>query len=270
MNLFTLCETIGLQPEMKHRVFDFAEQFDFSTVKELQKGYLRYPKMSEALAQTQNVLGADPDGVKILACMLQAAADGYEMYQESGISDEIYFATMGCFPRFIEETYQMTGQFCFDRFWWTTRLAGGHLFRIGALEYEKKHLENRVVIGIHIPSDADFSPHAVENSLQEARQFFETRDASLHGVEYRCHSWLLDGQLREMLPPSSHIIQFQNRFQIFDAGEVGTDFLGWLYQTKSTDYHALPEHTSLQRQVKRHLLAGGVMRDAYGRLKDSP
>ena len=66
---------------------------------------------------------------------------------------------------------------------------------------------------------------------------------------------------------SSNILNYQNRFYIFDEGEVGTDFIEWLYNTKTTDYAILPEDTSLQRNMKKHLLSGGVIRNAYGRLK---
>jgi len=200
--------------------------------------------------------------------MLKAAVDAYEVYQEKGISDDVYFATMRCFTRFIGETYKMTGKLCFDRYWWTPRQVGCHLFRIGELEYEIKHIDRGIVIGIHIPSDADISPSAVEKSLQGAYAFFAKYYPSLKDAEYRCHSWLLDSQLKMMLGNNSNIINFQKRFEIFDEGEVGTDFIEWIYNTKLVDYQVLPENTSLQVNVKKHLLAGGVIRNAYGRIKN--
>ena len=224
--------------------------------------------MKETLIQTQAILGKDADGIKILSCMLKAALNAYAVYREKGISDDIYFSTMRCFTRFINETYKMTGEMCFDRYWWTTRQVGCHLFRIGELEYEIKHIDKDVVIGIHIPSDADFSPLAVEKSLQDAHKFLMEYYPPLSNSEYRCHSWLLDSQLKGMLGNNSNIINFQNRFEIVDEGEAETEFIEWLYNTKSTDYSALPENTSLQINVKRHLLAGGVIRNTYGRMKE--
>lgn len=267
MDITTLCEKIDLQPQIKNQVLSFIKEFDFETVDKQQKGYLVYENMKEALAKTQAILGEDEDGIKILSCMLKASADAYEVYWEKNISDEIYFDTMKCFSRFIDETYKMTGKFCFDRYWWTTRQAGCHLFRIGTLEYEIKHLENDVVIGIHIPSDADFSPISVEESLNSAYGFFAKNYSSLGDVEYRCHSWLLDEQLKNMLHKNSNIINFQNRFEIFDRGEEETEFLEWVFNTKSTDYNNLPEKTSLQKKMKKHLLEGGTIRNTYGRLK---
>ena len=267
MDIFILCEKIKLQSKIKSRVIEFANDFDFSSVAKQLMLFSDYEKMSEALSELQAILGADEDNIKILACMLKASADVYEVYKGKGISDEIYFATMKCYTRFIDETYRMTGKLYFDRYWWTTRQAGCHLFRIGELEYEMKHIDGDIVIGIHIPSDVDFSPSAIDVSLARARQFFATNYPELSNAEYRCHSWLLDSQLKGMLNESSNILNYQNRFEIFDEGEVGTDFIEWLYNTKTTDYAILPEDTSLQRNMKKHLLSGGVIRNAYGRLK---
>lgn len=267
MELLALCDEIQLQPEIKSRVLKFANGFDFSSVNKQFKGFRNYEKMSEALTELQAILGEDTDNIKILSCMLKASADVYDIYQAKGISNEVYFATMKCYPRFISETYQMTGKLYFDRYWWTTRQAGCHLFRIGELEYEMKHNEDKIVIDIHIPSDVDFSPPAIDESLANARQFFSEHYPELSKAEYRCHSWLLDTQLRGMLKDSSNILSFQNRFEIFDEGEISTDFIEWLYNTRTTDYYTLPENTSLQRNVKMHILSDGIVRNAYGRLK---
>lgn len=267
MNISTLCNKIYLQPEIKSRVLAFSNSFDFTPVDGKLKEFQNYAKMSEALEELQAILGEDTDNIKILACMLKSSADVYDIYKMKKISDEIYFATMKCYTRFIDETYKITGKLYFDRYWWTTRQAGCHLFRIGELEYEMKHIEDNIVIGIHIPSDVNFSPLAIDESLESAKRFFAEHYPELSGVEYRCHSWLLDKQLKGMLNENSNISRFQNRFEIFDEGETGTEFIEWLYNTNSSDYATLSQDTSLQKNMKKHLLSGGVIRNAYGRLK---
>lgn len=47
------------------------------------------------------MLGDDPDGLKILTCMLHCAEMSYDMYKNKGISDKIFADTMKCFTRFI-------------------------------------------------------------------------------------------------------------------------------------------------------------------------
>ncbi len=267
MDILTLCNTIELQPEIKSRVLEFADNFDFTAIDKQLEDFLIYEKMNNARLELQAILGEDEGNIKILTCMLKASADAYAIYKTKGISDKIYFDTMKYYPRFIDETYKMTGKLYFDRYWWTSRQAGCHLFRIGELEYEMKHIEDKIVIGIHIPSDADFSPSTIDKSLINAKKLFTEYYPNLANAEYRCHSWLLDSQLKDMIRQNSNIISFQNRFEIFDEGEIGTDFIEWLYNTESTDYSALPENTALQRNMKIHLLSGGVIYNAYGRLK---
>lgn len=134
MEIHTLCDKIQLQPEIESRVIDFVNDFDFNSVNKQLKGFQNYEKMSEALSELQTVLGEDTNNIRILACMLKASADVYKIYKDKGISDKIYFDTMKCYTRFINETYKMTGRLYFDRYWWTARQAGCHLFRIGELE----------------------------------------------------------------------------------------------------------------------------------------
>ena len=69
--------------------------------------------------------------------------------------------------------------------------------------------------------------------------------------------------LREFM--ATLVVQPKYVYQ-FDQSLI-IDFLDWLFHTKSTDYAKLPENTSLQRNVKKHLLSGGVIRNAFGRLK---
>lgn len=266
MTLFELCNEIAMQSEIKTRVFDFANRFDFNIVGKQLKDFLVYEKMEEARLELQVILGDDEENIKILSCMLKASADIYDIYKTKGISDKIYFDTMKCYTRFIDETFKITGRLYFDRYWWTTRQAGCHLFRIGELEYEIKHIENDIAINLHIPSNADFSPHAVNNSLERARIFFAEYYPEIADKKYYCHSWLLDSKLKEMLSEETNIINFQKRFEIYDKGEVDTEFIEWLYNTRSTNYKTLPENTSLQRNMKRYLISGGEIRNSYGRL----
>lgn len=266
MTLFELCNETAIQSEIKTRVFEFANRFDFNIVDKQLKDFLVYEKMKGARLELQDILGDDEENIKILSCMLKASADIYDIYKAKGISDKIYFDTMKCYTRFIDETFKITGRLYFDRYWWTTRQAGCHLFRIGELEYEIKHIENDIVINLHIPSDTNFSPHAVDNSLERAQIFFAEYYPEIADRKYCCHSWLLDSRLKEMLSEETNIIKFQKRFEIYDKGEVDTEFIEWVYNTRSTDYKTLSENTSLQRNLKRYLISGGEIRNSHGRL----
>lgn len=269
MELATLCDRIELQPQVKESVLTFASQFSFEGVKEQLNGFFDFDRRKMARLELQAQLGEDGEGIKLLACMLKASANAYEVYCTKGIGDEIYFATMRCYPRFLEETHQRTGRWSFDRGWWTVRQAGCHLFRLGSLEYEMERGEGEWRIQLHIPSDADLSPAMVDGSLEKARDFFAQYYPETENCSYCCRSWLLDSQLAQMLGEGSRILAFQRRFELLDQGETSSEVFQWVFcRQVPGDLTSLPERTSLQRKMKQHLLAGGVVYEPCGQLRD--
>ena len=67
------------------------------------------PEAYRALAE---MLGQDDMGM--LACQLLAAAESQTRWEEMGIPRRIFLDTMGCFPRFLEETRVRSGRDCFE------------------------------------------------------------------------------------------------------------------------------------------------------------
>ena len=268
MDILYLCEKIKLQPEIKKQVEVFIKDFDFKKIDEIQQAYFVREKMQSAFSQVQEVLGNDENGIKTLACMLQASVNAYKTYKQKGIDEEIFFDTMKVYTRFIDETYLQKGTLSFDRGWWTIRQAGCHLFRLGELEYETVFDENQLSVYMHIPSDARILPQSVDASLEQARSFIKKQYPKAEKWDFYCHSWLLDSQLKEFLNEKSNIVSFQNRFEVIDDSMVDSNINKWLFNTASTDYNTFCENTSLQKNVKRHLLAGGVIKCVKGKLKN--
>ena len=123
--------------------------------------------------QLREKLQEDEDGWKMLLCQLEAAELCRENYQRQEIGEEIFVDTMRCFSRFIRECYEMSGRFAFDRGWWTWRQLCMSLFRLGDLECELCTGEGERVISLHIPSDADLLPAAVDRSLGQIGSFVQ-------------------------------------------------------------------------------------------------
>lgn len=69
-----------------------------------------------------------------------------------------------------------------------------------------------------------------------------------------------------MLREDSNIISFQKRFALLDAGEGSTEPIKWVFNRDCAGYadYVMPEETSLQKKMKRHLLSGETIRNAYG------
>ena len=233
----------------------------FSAHADLIAGMTVYPGATEAYAELEKALG--DDDMDMLACQLYAASRTREKYRIMGISDRIFLDTMGCFRRFLMETERRTGKVCFDRGWWSYRQLSMRLFRVGQLEYEM--LQEPHAISLHIPSDSRITPEEVDASLLSAREFFTRHFPDYAEAPIGCESWLLSPVLREHLDFDSRILAFQNRFMILHADPEPNDVLEWLFSVPDdTAPEDLPETTSLQRKVKKHMLSGGSIGVARG------
>lgn len=264
MKIEELCRKIELQEPVTAEVLEFSNKNDFFKIEELLNGLKVPDKWDAARGKLEQLLAPDENQFKMLACMLYCAAGDYEEYQRLKIGDDIYIATMKCFPRFLEECREKSGAFAFDRSFWTVRQIGMKLFRIGTLEYERTELEGDTAISIHIPSDADLSPEACEASLRQVVAFMNEKFPQEKSMQYFCSSWLLSPSLKELLPAGSKIVQFQERFEIIDQNPDSNAYLEWVYQKNNCPIEQLPEDTSLQKRMKAYLLSGGKIGEALG------
>ncbi|HYI25765.1 MAG TPA: acyltransferase domain-containing protein [Thermomicrobiales bacterium] len=191
-----------------------------------------------------------------------------------GIPDEIVRATFADVGRhFLKHrarhgTGGMAGQ---D---WLTLHARGVIFQLGRLQFERTHLGGRTSAGIraaghdavkgelciavHIPDFmGPFPPEACDESFALAEAFF-ARHFPEETYRYAvCHSWLLDEQLREYLPPDANIIAFQRRFQPAytpDADDRIT--LLFVFRNPDRRLEDFPQRTTLERAVVYHLQQG--------------
>ena len=214
--------------------------------------------------QLEERLGGDDMGM--LACQLRAAVRTRELYREAGISDCIFLDTMGCFRRFLGETLHRTGKLCFDRGWWSYRQLSMRLFRLGQLEFEM--LQEPHAVAMHIPSDSCMSSEEVDRSLEQLRGFLPEHFPEYAEAPVGCESWLLSPAIRDHLREGSNIRSFQDRFHLLHVVESAPDVLEWLFRVPGdTPVAAFPEGTSLQRDIKNHMLAGGTVGVARGILK---
>ena len=218
--------------------------------------------------ELNTTLGEDEGGFRILSVMLEAALRAHGEYQRRGISEEIFFMTMGCFPRFIGEHLESFGCYGFDRWWWTGRQTSLSIFRIGSLEYELGENDEDRWISVHIPSDADLSEDAVDSSLLNARAFLKKFFPAYAGAKFHCHSWLLSPALAKLLPVESKINRFRERFNILGTDEDADDYKLWVFKNKALSIDEFPENTTLQKKMKAYLMQGGKVGCAWGFIQE--
>ena len=114
---------------------------------------------------------------------------------------------------------------------------------------------------------AHLVPEAIDASLKEADAFLARFFPAWQNLAKTCHSWLLSPQLPALLPENSNILRFQHRFRITPEPEQTREFLVWIFKNRDIPYPNLPENTSLQKAVKKHLLDGGSFVEGRGILR---
>lgn len=218
--------------------------------------YLSRATAAEGLKALQDGLGEDPDGMRLLWVLLEMARETWERYALRGISKQIFADTMKFAPRFLTSHYQQHGYYAFTQGWWFWRELAMQEYRIESLEYELVEENGRRDISLHIPSDADLSPAAIDASFAAFRAFLTRQYPDWLEAPWVCDSWMMSPALQVLLPPSSNIRAFQNRFTVESVNEDSLGVLNWVFPPHKTVSEALPESTSLQRRMKAWLLAG--------------
>ncbi|WMJ23755.1 acyltransferase domain-containing protein [Paludicola sp. MB14-C6] len=288
MNIFThlkeneirsLCNHINMPTEATDETIRVMNTYDFSNLQPYFDCLFDVKKGDIAVKEMNEILKDEADkGFILLATSLSAALYTQEQYHEKGISDDIFYDTMGCFSRFVKEHKVSYGVYGFDRFFWSYRQLAQSLFRIGTLEFELAvfPLEDIVVNGktllkknepylsIHIPSDARIDKANNHDSYHRANAFFAKYYPEFHYNMFYCNSWIISPNLKKVLPETSNIIQFLSDFSIIKVDEDEEGYKTWVFKNSNLTPEQFPEDTSLQRNIKQHVLNGGKIGGARG------
>lgn len=259
-----LCRGIHMPEEVTEILLRFHRDPAFSP--EL-TALTREETWETGLAHLRKALGDDPGGFKMLCCMLRCALDARKTYRSLGLSEEIYYDTMGCFSRFVREHRESYGCYGFDRGFWVPRQISCRLFRIGQLEYELTSLNGNAIISLHIPTDAELRQEVLLPSLRSGLRELHRLFPDTAGLPVYCHSWLLSPLLQGFLPEQSNILRFQQLFDIQQDQKPGTGVLLWVFKNPRLPVEQYPENTSLQRKLKAYFRQGGSFFDGAGWLK---
>lgn len=271
-DLLLLMRAIDLPPEVTCRLWEISRDPAVQAVLSSAdyRRLLEWETSAAAIDALRSGFPEDPQGLRILLVELLAAMEAGKGPAWGKIPPPYFLPTMKCFSRFVSEYHVSYGEYGFDRWWWVSRQIHARLLRIGELEYE--YVNSSEEIRIHIPSDADLASAKVEASLQQAAALFEELLPGTASRPFTCESWLLSPILEHLLPADSNILKFRQYFSLTDVIPDADDYLEWVYkiaagQKNTVDPAALPENTSLQRNMKRHLLLGGTVGNGIGVLR---
>ncbi len=261
MELTELCREIALPESLAEKVLLFSDKRGFADFRKEIDGMKSPERGERAVKDLQEKCS---ENIGVLACSLQCAAETAEEYLKRGIPKFVFLDTMKCFSRFLAERFRITGEYVFDRAWWTWRQLSLRLFRLGELEYE--YADGG--IEIHIPSDARLTDELCECSFRFARSFTEKYFPSYKDARFSCESWLLSPALPKLLGEGSNILRFRERFEIERIMPDDGSFRLFVFGRGDGDVKSYAENTSLQKNMKRYLLGGGKVGAARGYLKN--
>ncbi|MEU1160962.1 acyltransferase domain-containing protein [Streptomyces sp. NPDC005921] len=271
---------------------------DINEVVALRRAVTADPGLRRLLAEcAEDAAGAvrevdDPDGLGARAAQAPAALGDYFLvyvflaavpdtrarHRALGIPDDISRHTLADLGRgmALHRRRYGGGGLGTRQAHWLTRHFGGRLYQLGRLQYERTGLGERTAravtaagtgvtagepcLDLHIPDFlGPLTPAACDHSLARARDFFTQYFPEESPAVATCHSWLLDPQLRRLLPAHSNIVRFQERFRPGweDPEPADTTPVGFVFGDPDLPVADLPRRTSLERTVGDHLRAGG-------------
>ena len=119
------------------------------------------------------------------------------------------------------------------------------------------------ILKIHIPSAEPMLIEDVEESFSRAYHYYCLAPLT----PFMCSSWLTYPGNRNFCKPDSNIIKFMECFDILtfeDCPKCGDLYRIFGKQADLDHPENFPEETSLQRNLKAHLLQGGTMGKGCG------
>ena len=139
----------------------------------------------------------------------------------------------------------------------------GHVVSGGAVAREAASFDGRQwapafdkgspALSVHIPAGGGLSAEACRESIRRAAAFFPRHFPDKPFDLIWCHSWLMDPQLQEYLPPQSNIAGFQKLFHLVPRPNTsGWQTLERTFGRSDIDLSTVDAHSSLQRAVLEH------------------
>ena len=199
----------------------------------------------------------------LLSFYLKLAFEVYEEYKRQGIAEKIFVDTFYDITIWCEECKRKYGVYGINEAGWIAFSIKMRLFRLGRIQFEPMTLQEDMtgksekleagtkVLNVHIPAGEKLDITECRKSFRQAEEFFgESYEA------YVCDSWLLAPALKEILPETSNIIQFQNLFEIVNIHHRFPQAEQRIFAEVREDKENYPEVTVLQKRAKEYILSG--------------
>jgi hypothetical protein len=111
------------------------------------------------------------------------------------------------------------------------------------------------VLDVHIAAEEPMDDPGCMASYAQAGPFFK-RHFGYRSKGFVCWSWLFEPQFQEILPPSSNILKFQDRYHRFPVASGDDEIFRRVFINQPKDYAKAPRDTFFRRAILDFYLAG--------------
>ncbi|WP_156253492.1 acyltransferase domain-containing protein [Pseudactinotalea terrae] len=206
-----------------------------------------------------------PEGREDLAvlALLASVPEVRAEHARRRIPDAVSWGSLSDLGQQVSVNRRTHRRFGLDTYGWMRTAWSGGLMWLGRLEFVPKLSATGWVLDTHIPASGPLTPEAVDASFAAAVPFFARHFPDCPATAFSCTSWLLDPVIADLLPETSNLVRFQQRWALAESGYRSDEsVLYFAFNVRSDpedpiDPRTLTPTTSLQRAVVDHLAGGG-------------
>lgn len=244
LKIYNRCESCENPCEIKEKWFDYKALYHTDKITFHKNIKNDYPSIEEKM----------PEILK------EISKDTLVKYKEKDISKEIYKETMTDIEIWTNDYKEKTGKIGIKEYEWVEKSLDLQVFKLGRLQFELDEVSSdfqKTIIYVHIQSGSKLDYQKCQKSYKQAKEFYEKHYKIDPGtIKFICESWILNPQLKWLLPKQSNILKFQKDYEIInknlDDEQAEQRIFGEIKENKA-DY---PEITTLQKNIKKALLEG--------------
>ncbi|MBP3334463.1 MAG: hypothetical protein J6M35_10515 [Clostridia bacterium] len=123
------------------------------------------------------------------------------------------------------------------------------------------------VVSLHIPAGGGFTDEAIDKCFADSKEFLAKYFPDFDYKAFVCSSWLMDDMLSDMIGENKNISKFCERFSKIGQRSAGRAVFSFVFlqpDVNNVDYNALPENSTLERELKKHYIDGKAIYECYG------
>lgn len=191
-----------------------------------------------------------------------------ELYKKENLSDDLYSDNMKDIDIWTNKYENINGTkgLYKEHFNWIDSILEMRVIKLDRLQFElldktdknfdlipEKHKKNSILVNVHIREDGKLTPSACEASYKTAWNYYKSKGLSFEEIIFTCYSWLLNSDLKLLLPENSNIIQFQKKYKFlsFKENEEKSQIIERVFGLGNEKLENCSQNTILQKNLKK-------------------